>query len=529
MGGSDDTPVTDDVPADGNPDDIPYAGVADDALVRLDRLGSVPVPTMSGLLLAPGLPEASRLRLLALGGDRGALELTDDLQRVSEARLVLVSTRIPRAELTALLARIQDVATCPVIALVHTGGESLSVEVVRRGGAGVVAEGNEGAVAAFLTGEPAASGLLDSYDRHVARADTAAHSSRGRDAVTGLPDRTSLEVRLAALEQEGEVPRLALVRVVHTPLVPEELGEDAANLVRRRLATQFLHVARAHDAAIFTLGPWDFALVAVGLSPNAAQYLGRDLDRIAETYAPAGVDTLGIAMGHAGPEVSTDVPALREAAQRALDAAVSDRSAVVVSADSLSLGVSATTELEAALRIVEHVDRQSGHPGAGARVGELASLIATELGYDGIARSRIQLAGHLHGVGMASLPAEALTAPERLTGELLEAYRQYPVRSAAYVTVSAGPEVATAVRSHRERWDGAGFPDGLVGADTPVSARIVATARAMVELCDTGSPRAEECIAALRARAGSELDPDMVAVAVELVDELIGAAFALAG
>ena len=508
----------------------PFPDASDDELVTLDRLGDVPSPTVSGLVVAPELPEASRMRLQGLAGE---LELSDDLERLGEARLVLVSTRIPRAELTGLMSRVMA-ATCPVLALAHAGGESLAAEIVRRGGVGVVAEGNEASVASVLLGDATAdTGLLDSYDRHVARTGTAAHGTRGRDPVTGLPDKTGLEVHLASLEQEGEVPRLAFVRVVRAPQVPDEMAEDAVALVRRRLAAQFLHVARSHQVDIFSTGIWDFVLVGVGLSPNAVQYVGRDLDRIAATYSPSGVTTLGVAVGHAGPEVSTDVASLREAAQRALEAAAGDRTTIVVGADSLSLGVSATTELESSLQVVAYAEKLAGHPeGTAARTGETAAAIATALGYDGIARSRIQLAAHLHGVGMATMSAEALQDPDALTGEQLLAYRQYPVRSATYLATSAGADVAAAVRAHRERWDGGGFPDGLAGTDIPISARVVATAMAVRRLADGlgGGPELHgaELEAALQSLAGTELDPDMVAATLEALDEVPVAMGALA-
>lgn len=195
--------------------ETPLAGVPDDELVTLDRLGTVPTPTLSGLVVAPGLPEASRTRLAALGDESGSLEITEDVDRAGEARLVVLSTRMPRAELTTMAGRMVESTTCPVVALAHAGGESLAVEVVRRGGVGVIAEGNETAVTSLLIGGSEAElGLLDSYDRQIARTDTAAHGSRGRDVVTGLPDGTSLEARLGTLEQDGEVPRLAAVRVV---------------------------------------------------------------------------------------------------------------------------------------------------------------------------------------------------------------------------------------------------------------------------------------------------------------------------
>ena len=237
-------------------------------------------------------------------------------------------------------------------------------------------------------------------------------------------------------------------------------------------------------------------------------------------------------MGHAGPEVSADAWALVEAAHRAREAAAADRSQVVVGADALSSGVAATTELEAAMRLVEHVERHVGLPdGHGARVAQLAGLIATELGYDGVARARIQLAGHLHAVGLAG-SGIVFDDVDALQGEDLATWRAHPARGADYVAVGAGPEVAEIVRAHREHADGTGFPEGLAGYDIPVGARVVAVARAVEAATRDTAPTADELAASLRDLGGTVLDADVVAAAIDVGDDLLavtGGAPALTG
>lgn len=494
---------TSDVPADDGPADD--AGDAGDPAAAPDS--SPPAPTVSGRILVPHVPAGVRERLDELdGGDLTIVEDPDDADGVD---LALLSTRIPRAELSGMLDAVAPLGV-PVLALAHTGGESLAVDVLRRGGTGVIAEGNERALAGYLDDADTGTGLLDSYDRHVARVDTTEQSTLGRDPVTGLADGTALDVRLGTLEQEGKVPRIAFARVVRTPMVPEELGQDAAAMVRRRIANQFVNVARSHLSDVYWLSGWDFAVLGHTLTVDAAQQLGRDLDRVAVCYAPAGANPLGVAMGHAGPEVSEDIGTLREAAQRALEAAAGDRSQVVVSAETMALGVSSTTELEAALKAVAHVDEQTGADSH--RVGAVAAALAAELGYDGIARSRIQLAGHLHAIGLAGLPADLVADPANLDDEQQQTYRTYPTRGADYLRVPAGNEVAGAVGSHRERFDGDGFPAGLEGRDIPVGARIVAVARVVEELEREG--RAPGAIGErLDELSGVELDADVVRAA----------------
>lgn len=507
----------DQAPADAAPDD-PAAPEPDPAA---DPSATEPVATHGsarGLVLAFDLPEASRSRVLGLGAP-GAVEVTDDLERAGDAALALVSTRLPRAELPGLLARLAAAGDAPVIALVHTGGEALAVEVVRRGGTAVVAEGNEAVLAPLLEGGTSASGLVDAYDQRLSRGETATRGARGRDPLTDLPDRSSLDLLLEDLAQEDVVPRLVAVRVLRTPAPHETVGE-ASTLVQRRLAVQVLHVGRAHDAQVFATAPWEFALVSRSMPSGAVERLGRDLDDIAGTYSPTGGHTLAVAVGHAGPEVSVDPTALVEAAHRAMDAATADRTQLVVGADALSSGVAATTELEAALRVVEHVERQAGLPtGHGARLAELAGVLAGALGYEGVARTGIQLAAQLHAVGLAGLPVPA-TEPDELEGDDLAAWRDYPARSATYVELGAGAEVGAQVRAHREHVDGTGFPDGLAGADIPIGARVVAVARRLEALVRDGA--GPDAVAAeLQARSGTELDPDVVATAVDVLDELL--------
>ena len=467
----------------------------------------------AGLVLGVGLPDACRRRVGALDG----IEVTDDVARVADAGLVLLSTRVPRAELTNLMATIAPTVAGPVVALVHTGGEQSAVEVVRRGGRGVLAEGNEAGLVSFLNGDAGAQALLETYDREVARTEASPGRTRGTDTVTGLPDGASLEARLDALSQDDVVPRVALLRIVRTP-GRDVLNEDGASLVRRRLASQFLAIARNQGCDLFALSGWDFALVGPDLEPDQAELLGHALDSIADTYAPGGSPTLGVAMGHAGPEVTTDVTALVEAAQRAIDVAAADRAVVVVNADSLPAGVSATTELDAALRIVDHAERHTALGRAhGRRVGEVAAILGGELGYDGIARSRIQLAGHLHAIGLATMPDADAGPHDR--GDVL---------------ASAGAQVVGAiVRAHREHWDGSGFPRGLTGTDIPVGARIVAGARCLVEIVDGAEALGtrmslDEVADALRARSGTELDPDVVLAILDLLPQLVAGAGSLA-
>lgn len=134
--------------------------------VQVDQLG-VPAPAWSGdaaRVLTVGLSELAVKRLQGAG----PFEPQDGIGELEGASLVVVSTRAPLVEIHRALAALRD-TDIPVVALVHTGGEAAAVEIMRGGGRGIVAEGNEAALVAVLTGEAHDTGLVDSYERQQAR------------------------------------------------------------------------------------------------------------------------------------------------------------------------------------------------------------------------------------------------------------------------------------------------------------------------------------------------------------------------
>jgi len=123
----------------------------------------------------------------------------------------------------------------------------------------------------------------------------------------------------------------------------------------------------------------------------------------------------------------------------------------------------------------------SGHHQATAlhsrRVAGLAlGLVDVSAGARSELRARVQAAGLLHDVGKLTITAALLHKPSRLTAEELAAIRGH---SAAGAQLFAANEqlrpLARIVRAIHERYDGAGYPDGLRGGAIPMEARIIAT------------------------------------------------------
>lgn len=119
--------------------------------------------------------------------------------------------------------------------------------------------------------------------------------------------------------------------------------------------------------------------------------------------------------------------------------------------------------------------RMSGHS---RRVADLGRRIATQLGQTGREAQDVFLAGLLHDIGKIGIPDHLLCKPEtQMTGEERGIWRKHPVKGEqALMALEELRGAARLIRSHHERFDGQGYPDGLAGFIIPMGARILALA-----------------------------------------------------
>lgn len=120
--------------------------------------------------------------------------------------------------------------------------------------------------------------------------------------------------------------------------------------------------------------------------------------------------------------------------------------------------------------------RGGGMAGHSRRVADLARRLAQHLGVDPKGQQDVFLAGLLHDIGQIGFPDAMLSRPVvRLSGDDMALYRKHPLNGeAALMPLDELKEAARLIRSHHERFDGQGFPDGLIGLGIPLGARILA-------------------------------------------------------
>ncbi|MGZ5790151.1 MAG: HD domain-containing phosphohydrolase [Burkholderiaceae bacterium] len=155
--------------------------------------------------------------------------------------------------------------------------------------------------------------------------------------------------------------------------------------------------------------------------------------------------------------------------------------------------------------------------GHSRRVADVARRIAVEMGMDERETQEIFVAGLLHNIGKIGFSDELLAMPVSLMkGENLGSYRKYPARGEQLlISLENLRGAASVIRSHQERFDGSGFPDGLSGLNIPCGARILALASDYENLqrgvLVQRSLRPDEAKTMILQNPGNRYDPMVVA------------------
>lgn len=153
------------------------------------------------------------------------------------------------------------------------------------------------------------------------------------------------------------------------------------------------------------------------------------------------------------------------------------------------------------------------------RVVLYTRTLAEDANLDHSVISRLTYAAAMHDIGKLDIPEEILQKPGKLTDEEFAIMKTHTTLGHEHLRGMGedDPIAVGLVRSHHERWDGKGYPDGLLGEDIPLAARyfaVVDSFDAMTSIrpyrATVGHDAAEAAMAEIKAGRGNRYSPDAV-------------------
>jgi len=184
-------------------------------------------------------------------------------------------------------------------------------------------------------------------------------------------------------------------------------------------------------------------------------------------------------------------------------------------------------------RTIEAKDPYTG--GHTERVARIACALAEEMGFSGEDVRAINVGAVIHDIGKIGVPDRVLLKPGALSDEEFAEIKRHPeISSYILADLDLPPIVKQMTRSHHERFAGGGYPDGLVGEEIPMAARILTVADALDAMTSDrpyrGARPLDEALGVISAGRGEQFCPRVVealqrciAARPGFADELLGA------
>ena len=180
---------------------------------------------------------------------------------------------------------------------------------------------------------------------------------------------------------------------------------------------------------------------------------------------------------------------------------------------------------ETVMTLAKTIDAKDAYTrGHSQRVAAYARQIAEKLGWLEDEQRKIYFMGLLHDIGKIGVPEAIINKTTRLTDVEYGQIKQHTVIGSEILELIAEfPELAVGARSHHERYDGKGYPDGFAGSQIPVYARVIAVADAYDAMTSRRSYRdvlPQDVVRGEIAKGrGTQFDPQFADIMLQIIDE----------
>jgi diguanylate cyclase (GGDEF)-like protein len=367
------------------------------------------------------------------------------------------------------------------------------------------------------------------------------HDVAATDYLTGLHSRgyffDRLTVELDRALRHSRPVSVLIVDIDGLNDINGRRGRDAGDRVIRDIGIVIGDVVRSVDIACRTGGD-EFAVILPETAPDGAYLVAERIRESVRGLVVGGVGSVTVSVGVAGaPSHASTTDDLVDAADRALFVARSTLGGSAWVVDSGVAGIETASRrtragiVDVLVRVIRLRDPQLAV--RAERTEAVAIAIGTRLGLSTAHLEHLAIAALLSDVGKIGLPDSILYKTSPLTDDDWEAIHEFPKRGFELLGGFVHPDVAEAVLSTHERWDGTGYPRKLNGEAIPEFSRILHVADAYSAMTTDRPYRSSlplaESLVELRRCSGTQFDPRVVAAAVEELVLGEGHAMTIAG
>jgi diguanylate cyclase (GGDEF)-like protein/putative nucleotidyltransferase with HDIG domain len=368
-------------------------------------------------------------------------------------------------------------------------------------------------VAVVLAGLALACGVLRGFlvFRENRRLLVAATRESLTDGLTGLQNRRALirDLDDVFARADGTTRTLALFDLNGFKGYNDTFGHAAGDDLLRRVGTRLADTVGSGGVA-YRLGGDEFCVMFDGVVETGGPAMATAIDALRADGEHFTVTTSAgsVVMPR---EAATPGEALALADQRMY----ADKGAQRGSAHSAAREVLIQLLSEREPDLLRHMHD----------VATLAREVARHLGVDAETIETTVRAAELHDIGKVAIPDSILHKPGALDDDERRFMQKHTLIGERIVSAAeAMRPVGRVVRSSHERWDGAGYPDGLGGQEIPLAARIVFVCDAfdaMTSVRDYRAPLTRaQAAEELRRGAGTQFDPDVVAAMLDVLESI---------
>ena len=274
-------------------------------------------------------------------------------------------------------------------------------------------------------------------------------------------------------------------------------------------------------------------LMVTGMDDPATAAVAADLGAYGYVVKPFEVNEILIAAANAIRRRDLEIE--NRAHRKHLEQLVADRTAdLTVTIERLSRAEQALQESqeEAIQRLAFAAEFRDPTTGAHIdRMSRTCELIALKAGLGPDRAELIRIASPMHDIGKIGVPDDVLRKAGKLTPQEMDEMRKHPIIGSEILAGSDSELLMLGgliALTHHERWDGGGYPNGLVRDQIPFEGRIVAVADVFDALTSARSYKrafeVDHAVEIMTEQRGSHFDPDLLDIFLTVVDEVAGLA-----